>query len=66
MPGMSGRDLGDALSTRNPELKVIYMSGYTDHTIERRGLRLADETFLQKPFTADLLAHKVRQALDGA
>jgi signal transduction histidine kinase len=64
MPGMNGQDLGKRLRTQSPELKVIYMSGYTDHTIERHGLHFSDLAFLQKPFTYNVLANKVRQILD--
>jgi PAS domain S-box-containing protein len=64
MPGASGPVLYDRLSERWPLLKVLYMSGYTGETMIRdHGLDSTD-AFMQKPFTADGLARKVREVLD--
>jgi len=65
MPQMSGRELAQRLSTLRPDLKVLYMSGYTDDAIVRHGVLAAGIAFLSKPFTPDALALKVREVLDG-
>jgi PAS domain S-box-containing protein len=63
MPGMSGPALAGRLLSARRDLKVLYMSGYTDL---RHGLLAAGTTLLQKPFTPDALARKVREVLDSA
>jgi CheY-like chemotaxis protein len=65
MPGMSGPDLARSLRPRRPEMRVLFMSGYTDDAIVRHGLLEPTEAFLQKPFTPDVLARKVRDVLDS-
>jgi two-component system cell cycle sensor histidine kinase/response regulator CckA len=65
MPGMSGRELGERLTALFPGLGVLYISGYTDDVVMRRGLLDPRMNFLQKPFTLDDLAQKVREALDS-
>ena len=64
MPQMSGRELADRLRQLRPEMKVLYMSGYTDDAIVRHGLLELAVFFIQKPFTPGALAQKVRQVLD--
>ena len=64
MPEMSGRELTDRLTRLRPEMKVLFMSGYTDDTIVRHGILESDIAFLQKPFTPHALALKVRELLD--
>jgi two-component system, cell cycle sensor histidine kinase and response regulator CckA len=63
MPHMSGRDLVERLSAARPTMKVLFMSGYTDHAVVHRDLT-PGTAFLQKPFTPDVFARKVRQVLD--
>ncbi len=65
MPHMNGRDLAEKLIAVRPDTKVLFMSGYTDHAVVHRELS-AGAPFLQKPFTPDALARKVRTLLDGA
>jgi two-component system cell cycle sensor histidine kinase/response regulator CckA len=64
MPGMSGRDLDNRAAQLRPEMKVLYMSGYTDDTIVGQGFLDEGTPFLQKPFAPDTLAQKVREVLD--
>ncbi len=63
MPEMSGRELSDRLAKIRPEMKVLYMSGYTDDAIVHQGVLDEGTNFMQKPFSADALAHKVRDVL---
>lgn len=65
MPRMSGRQLADELTQQQPNLKVLFLSGYTDDAVVRHGLVEAGMPFLQKPFTPTMVARKVREALDG-
>ncbi|OFV99063.1 MAG: hypothetical protein A3H28_08100 [Acidobacteria bacterium RIFCSPLOWO2_02_FULL_61_28] len=65
MPGMSGRELADRVTTLCPGLKVLYMSGYTDNEIARQGVLEEGTHLLQKPFTRSALAAKVRELLEG-
>ena len=64
MPGMSGRELADRIKSFHPEVKVLYTSGYADDTIIHYGVRRDGVNFIQKPFTMEGLARKVREALD--
>ena len=63
MPHMSGRDLADRLAEVRPKMKVLFMSGYTDHAAMHRHLT-PGAAFLQKPFTPETFARKVRSMLD--
>lgn len=65
LPGMSGRTLAADLVHQHPESKVLYMSGYSDDAIVHHGVLEAGTWFMQKPFTADALAQKVREILDS-
>jgi PAS domain S-box-containing protein len=64
MPGMNGRELAKLLSSQRPDMRALFLSGYTDHAIVRDGQLEPGLAFLQKPFTPDALARKVRQVLD--
>jgi two-component system cell cycle sensor histidine kinase/response regulator CckA len=66
MPKMSGRQLADLLAPSRPDMKVLYMSGYTDDTMVRHGIQNTGTNFLPKPFTPIALAQKVREVLDSA
>jgi PAS domain S-box-containing protein len=66
MPALNGRQLADRLKLSRPRLPVLFMSGYTDDEMVRRGLIEPDHPFLGKPFTPEVLAAKVRQMIDQA
>ena len=66
MPGMSGRELVDRLTTSTPNLRVLFMSGYSDEAVASRGILDDGLAFLQKPFTRYTLSAKVRKVLDEA
>ena len=65
MPGMNGRVLAEQLSPRQPGMKVLYMSGYTDSFIAGHGVLNPGTHLLHKPFTEEVLIRKVREVLDG-
>jgi PAS domain S-box-containing protein len=64
MPGMSGKELVHTLWEQGMQVKVVYMSGYTENAIVHHGVLDPGLIFLQKPFSPESLAHKVREALD--
>jgi signal transduction histidine kinase/ActR/RegA family two-component response regulator len=64
MPGMSGRELADELCARFPTLRVLFMSGYTDEAIVHHGVLEAGVSFMEKPFTPEILLQRLREALD--
>ena len=64
MPQMSGRELAERITSIRPGIKILYMSGYTDNTIAHHGILDKGMNFIQKPFTVDGLARKVREVLD--
>ena len=66
MPGMNGRQLAGVLAGARPGLQVLFVSGYTDDTVLRHGVRDGDVSFLQKPFSAVELARRVREVIDRA
>ncbi|MDZ7814528.1 MAG: response regulator [Planctomycetota bacterium] len=64
MPEISGMELKNILKKDNPELKVLFMSGYTENVIAHSGVLYKDIEFIQKPFTVSGLLKKVREVLD--
>jgi PAS domain S-box-containing protein len=64
MPRMSGRELADLIRAILPDLKLLYMSGYTNDLITERGALGSDEILLEKPFTKNSLLSKVKMVLD--
>ena len=64
MPRMNGRQLSEAMVEMRPRIKILFMSGYTDHAIVHHGVIDAGTSFVGKPFTALELAAKVREVLD--
>ena len=65
MPGLSGRILSERLTAARPDTRVLYMSGYSDDAILRHGVKSATAHFIQKPFSIDGLAHKIRETLSA-
>jgi len=65
MPQMSGGDLAHALREKNPHLRVLFMSGYTDDMIASHSVLAGDTQLIQKPFTAEALGRKLRGVLDS-
>jgi CheY-like chemotaxis protein len=63
MPGMSGRELAERLLPERPGMRLLYTSGYTGDAIVRHGVSGRAAAFLEKPFTLDALARKVREVL---
>jgi PAS domain S-box-containing protein len=66
MPNMSGRELAEHMLSLRPELKVLFMSGYTDDAVLRHGVIAPGSAFLQKPFALEDLLQRVRALLDGS
>ena len=65
MPEMSGRELAETLRARQPDLKVLYISGYTDDEVVQRGVSGREVPFLRKPFASEELVRRVREVLDA-
>ncbi|HWC73954.1 MAG TPA: PAS domain S-box protein [Gemmatimonadales bacterium] len=65
MPGLSGRELADRLAGRRPGMRVLYMSGYPGDAVVQHGSLPVGSAFIQKPFSPDGLARKVRDVLDS-
>ncbi|MEI6042911.1 MAG: response regulator [Chloroflexota bacterium] len=65
MPLMSGRELAERLALVRPNMKILYMSGYTREAIDHHGLLDPGLAFLQKPFTLSVLSQKIREVLEA-
>jgi two-component system, cell cycle sensor histidine kinase and response regulator CckA len=65
MPGMSGPSMAEKLREVRPDTPIVFMSGYTDDVLARTGVLAAGMSFLQKPLRPDVLAAKLREALDS-
>jgi two-component system, cell cycle sensor histidine kinase and response regulator CckA len=65
MPRMGGKELSDALRGLRPDLPLLFMSGYPGHEVADRGLLDPNASFIQKPFSPEELAQRVRGMLDG-
>ncbi len=65
LPRMSGRTLAERLSKMRPQMKMLFMSGYTDDAVLQHGILESEVEYLQKPITPDLLTRKVRAVLDA-
>ena len=63
MPGMSGQEVLQRLRGRRPQIRAIFMSGYTDNVVLRHGILEGEYEFLEKPFSAERLAAKIREVL---
>jgi CheY-like chemotaxis protein len=64
MPGLTGGELGRKLQRLYPQIKILYMTGYTEDTVVHHGVVNAGVRLLQKPFTPQILTRKVREVLD--
>jgi CheY-like chemotaxis protein len=65
MPKMNGREVAGGVLELHPELKVLFLSGYTDDAVVRHGILHETVNFLEKPFSPASLAVKIREILDG-
>jgi len=66
MPEINGTELAKRLTAKNPQVKILFMSGYIGDAVVRLGIQEKDVAFLQKPFAPLTLMKKVREVLDGS
>jgi len=65
MPGMNGGELARTLGKRRPDMKILFVSGYTDSVLVQRGIKAGEVDCLLKPYSRDALTQKVREVLDS-
>jgi two-component system cell cycle sensor histidine kinase/response regulator CckA len=65
MPGSNGPALAVEIRDARPDIRTLFMSGYTEETMNQHGFRSQSAGFIQKPFSASALARKVRMVLDA-
>ncbi len=65
MPNMNGRELSETLLSRYPDVRVLFMSAYTEDEVILQGVRVAEVNFINKPFSVEGLREKVRQVIAG-
>jgi CheY-like chemotaxis protein len=65
LPGTTGREVAERFRQLNPDVRVLFMSGYSDEAVQRRGAISPDSAFIEKPFTLAGLSESVRSLLDG-
>ncbi|MCE5284184.1 MAG: response regulator [Deltaproteobacteria bacterium] len=65
MPHLSGMELYELIKPQRPEIKVLFMSGYTGNVIAHHGILEEGVNFIRKPFSLQALSQKVRQILDS-
>jgi len=65
MPGLSGKDLAERLVQMRPGLRVLYMSGYTADVIAHKGILDAEVKYIEKPFSPQMLARRIREVLEA-
>jgi len=65
MPRLSGRELASRMAAQRPNIKILFISGYTDDSIFRHGVLEGGVAYLQKPFNLKAIAQKIREVLDG-
>ena len=65
MPGLGGRAVAECVEKHHPDVRVLFVSGYTDDAVVRHGVLSERANFLQKPFSPIALAVKVREVLDS-
>jgi FixJ family two-component response regulator len=63
MRGLDGRALAEQAASIRPEIRVLFMSGYSDDTVSRHGVDITSPSFIRKPFSMETLATKVRELL---
>jgi len=66
MPGMTGPKVVELVTQVRPQLRVLYISGYSDESVVRQGMVGPGRAFLSKPFGAEVFLRKVRETLDAA
>jgi DNA-binding NtrC family response regulator len=64
MPGMKGPEVAKKISETRPDVRVLFMSGYSDAAVVHHGILGADNSFIEKPFGLENMAKKVREILD--